>query len=119
LYPHLHIKKTPGKGRGVFAARDIKRGEIIETAPVILMPDENVEWIEKTALADYYYLWGESQIALALGWGSLYNHSPSANVSFYPDTDTTTMIYRARRRIRKDEELTIDYECILWFDPVA
>jgi len=114
----LRIKGTSGKGRGVFAARDIKRGERIEAAPVIVMPDDHVEWLEKTALADYYYLWGDSHIALVLGYGSLYNHSTSPNVSFYPDAVNQIMVYEARKKIRKDEELLIDYQCRLWFDPV-
>jgi uncharacterized protein len=114
----MQIKGTPGKGRGVFAARDIRRGELIEAAPVIVMPDDHVEWIEKTVLSDYYYLWGESHIAVVLGYGSLYNHSTSPNVSFYPDTINKAMIYEARKRIRKDEELLIDYQCQLWFAPL-
>lgn len=114
----IQIRETPGKGRGVFAAGDIRRGELIESAPVVVMPDEAVEWLEKTALADYYYLWGDTQIAVVLGYGSLYNHSTTPNVSFYPDVVNKTMTYKARKNIRKDDELLIDYQCRLWFEPI-
>ncbi|MBD2798874.1 SET domain-containing protein-lysine N-methyltransferase, partial [Xenorhabdus sp. 18] len=34
--------------RGVFATRDIKKGELIHSAPVISYPNEQHEHIEKT-----------------------------------------------------------------------
>ena len=45
----IYIKEaSPEKGRGVFAKVPIKKGEIIETCPVI--PDHDWEALEKTAL---------------------------------------------------------------------
>lgn len=114
----IEIREVAGKGRGVFARRDFKRGELVEAAPVIVIPDEEVDLIEKTALADYYYKWGDSHFALVLGYGSLYNFSATPNLLFKPDLKKNVMLYRARKTIRKEQELTINYLCDLWFRPI-
>ena len=113
------IKEVTGKGRGVFAARDFSRGELVERAPVITFPAKDVDLIDETALADYYYKWGNGHFALALGYGSLYNYSATPNLSFRTDLLNKVMLYRAKKAIRKDQELTINYLCDLWFDPVS
>lgn len=114
----IEIREVAGKGRGVFARRDFKRGELVESAPVIVIPDEEVDLIDKTALADYYYKWGDSHFALVLGYGSLYNFSAAPNLLFKPDLKKKVMIYRAEKAIRKEQELTINYLCDLWFRPI-
>jgi hypothetical protein len=114
----IYVGQTPGKGRGVFAARNIRKGELVEAAPVIVISDEDVDIIDQTALADYYYKWGDSHFALVLGYGSLYNYSATPNLTFKPDLKRNIMIYRAKRTISKDQELTINYLCELWFRPV-
>ena len=118
LYKNLRVKSAAEKGRGVFAANPIRKGAIVEAAPVILIPDEDIDWIDKTAIADYYFKWGESHFALVLGYGSLYNFSETPNLSFEADLKNQVMIFRAIRSIHKDQELTIHYQCDLWFDPV-
>ena len=118
LYKNLRVKSAAEKGRGVFAANPIRKGAIVEAAPVIVIPDEDIDWIDKTAIADYYFKWGESHFALVLGYGSLYNFSETPNLSFEADLKNQVMIFRAIRSIQKDRELTIHYQCDLWFDPV-
>ena len=118
LYKNLRVKSAAEKGRGVFAANPIRKGAIVEAAPVILIPDEDIDWIDKTAIADYYFKWGESHFALVLGYGSLYNFSETPNLSFEADLKNQVMIFRAIRSIHKDQELTIHYQCDLWFDAV-
>ena len=114
----IYLREVAGKGRGVFAARDYKKGELVEAAPVIVIPDEDVDLIDKTTLADYYYKWGDSHFALALGYGSLYNFSGTPNLSFKPDLKNMVILYRTIKSIRKDQELTIDYQCDLSFEPI-
>ncbi|HOB07816.1 MAG TPA: SET domain-containing protein, partial [Methanoculleus sp.] len=72
-------------GRGVFARRDLLAGEVIEVCPVIVLggADEQ-ELLDKTHLFDYYFEWGELA-AVALGYGSLYNHSSHANADHVCD----------------------------------
>ena len=36
----IEVKRIKGKGRGVFARRRIRRGEVIERVPVIVLPSE-------------------------------------------------------------------------------
>jgi len=114
----IYLREVAGKGRGVFAARNFKKGELVESAPVIVISDEDVDLIDNTALSDYYYKWGGSQFALALGYGSLYNFSATPNLTFKPDMKSKAMLYRTRKSIRKDQELTIDYQCDLSFEPI-
>jgi hypothetical protein len=115
---NIYLREVAGKGRGVFAARNFRKGELVEAAPVIVMPDEHIEIIDKTALADYYYKWGDDHFALALGYGSLYNFSATPNLSFQPDLKGKIILYRARKSIREDQELTINYQCELCFEPI-
>jgi len=118
LYEKLYIKNVAEKGRGVFAAKPIRKGDIVEAAPVIVIPDEDVDLIDQTAMADYYFKWGESHFALVLGYGSLYNFSELPNLSFEVDLINEVMVYRAIKSIKKDQELTVHYQCDLWFEPV-
>jgi len=55
-------------------------------------------------------------MALALGWGSLYNHSNKPNVSFSIDTSSESITYTTCRDVEPDEELCIFYGHQLWFD---
>jgi SET domain-containing protein len=115
---NIYIREVSGKGRGVFAARSFRKGELVEAAPVIVITDEDVDLIDKTTLSDYYYKWGASCFALVLGHGSLYNYSAMPNLTFKPDFKHNVMLYHAGKAIPEDQELTINYLCDLWFEPV-
>ncbi|PIS22024.1 SET domain-containing protein-lysine N-methyltransferase [candidate division WWE3 bacterium CG08_land_8_20_14_0_20_41_10] len=96
--------------RGVFAARNIKNGEVLEECPVIVFSKKELEHIEKTIFNHYEYEWDETNDGLVLGYlGSLSNHSFAQNVEFSRDFKNKIMIYRAVRDIKKDEEITINY----------
>jgi SET domain-containing protein len=58
--------------------------------------------------------------ALALGLGSMFNHSTKAqNVRWSRDTDQDNIVYTSIREIQAGEELCISYGSrILWFDDV-
>ena len=69
-------------GIGVFAARDIHPGEIVEYVPMLPISDSEVEG---TALFDYCFSSNfkptsndEQVLLLALGYGGMYNHDGSA-----------------------------------------
>ena len=91
------------------ASRDIKKGEIIESCPVILVPMAEYDHLESSILRNYEFDWNEEFEAVVLGYGSLFNHSFDANVTFEPDEEKKVMNYIADRDIRKDEELFINY----------
>jgi SET domain-containing protein len=123
-HPYLEIRTIPNKGRGVFARKDFVPGEVIEHAPVIVGRAEEWEALEKTALADHYFLWGEEetldQICVVLGYGSLYNHSYAPNADWDRDLEKREMVFYAVEPIAIGQEITINYNGIedapVWFD---
>src|SRR5262245_37487262 len=78
------VRRSGKKGRGVFARKLIRKGTIIERAPVILLPiGEVFSDAPRTMLANYVFVWGSDSVAVVLGYGSLYNHSYQPNASYY------------------------------------
>lgn len=120
--PGLFIQESQNKGRGVFTAKKIIAGDLIEICPVILLPEQEVSVIHYTRLHDYYFLWGpeEKKAAIALGWGSLYNHSEPANAYTLQDWECNELKILAQSDIEPMEEITISYndsrgDIELWF----
>ena len=66
----ITVKDSPGKGRGVFAQRNFKEGEVIETCPVIVLPAEEIDALELTQLYSYYFAWGPDQKTQLLHWAT-------------------------------------------------
>jgi SET domain-containing protein len=118
----VYVGSSESRGRGVFARRDLAAGEVIEVCPVIVLAGAE-EHLDKTHLFDYYFGWGES-VAVALGYGSLYNHSYHANADHVCDHLHGAIRISAHRPISKGEEITINYggppDCSdpVWFDAV-
>ena len=101
---------TKTKGRGVFALKNFEVGEIIEKAPVINITPTERKHLEKTVLNFYIYPWRSTRSgALALGFGSIYNHSFTPNADWKQNFKTNHMVYRAIKPIKKGEEITINY----------
>lgn len=105
----IEVKWVKGKGRGVFARRVIRKGEVIERVPVIVLPMRDVEEGDESGrLGRYIFVWGRGTVAVALGYGSLYNHSYRPNAR-YDDVGKQTKIFTALRRIEAGEEITVNY----------
>lgn len=108
MEPLLRIRQVPGKGRGVFANRRIRKGAVIETAPVLVIPVEHLPGGKfNPALGKYVYEWARKKVALCLGYGSLYNHSYRPNADY--EHERAAIRYRALRAIEAGEEITINY----------
>jgi SET domain-containing protein len=121
----IAIGPTAGRGRGVFARRNIRQGETLEETPVVVIPAPQLRNILKTPLRDYYFRWGakRDQGALALGLCSLCNHAPNANTDFVLEPEYLTIRFFALSRIRPGEEVTVNYNGIasnlpVWFEVV-
>lgn len=122
--PYLFFGKSKLGGRGVFTAEPIKEGSLIEICPVIILPEEELPIIHNTYLHDYYFLWGEDEkrCAIALGFGSLYNHAYDANAEYILDLDENTIDFYSVRDIEVGEEITVNYNGLpddpepVWFD---
>lgn len=107
------------KGRGVFALSDIKKGEVIEVAPVI--PVSKAAVPDDGSAPDGYLLdWDEEDDdeahCMPLGYIMLYNHSKNPTLELEADMEDYTMTARAARDIKKGEELTWNYSCDIWFE---
>ncbi|KAJ3505047.1 hypothetical protein NLJ89_g7617 [Agrocybe chaxingu] len=112
------IKSTPDKGRGVYAARLIPRSTVVEISPVLLFSKEEYENHGRHTVLDHYtFTWTDGRMALALGLGSLFNHSSSPSVSYSLDTKTDSIRYTTVRDVEAGEELCIFYGHKLWFSP--
>ncbi|MBK7008543.1 MAG: SET domain-containing protein-lysine N-methyltransferase [Saprospiraceae bacterium] len=119
----LYIASSDDRGRGVFTASPIHEGDIIEVCPVIVIPKRELPIIHKTILHDYYFLWGDKldDCAIALGYGSMYNHELNPNANFILDLENMTIDIEAIQDIAAGEEITLNYhgepgdESELWF----
>src|SRR5215471_2130340 len=105
----VYVKRINGKGRGVFARKTIAEGAVIERVPVVLMPISLlVGGLGNPLLAKFVFYRNRSTVALALGYGSLYNHSYTPNARYEDEADAR-MVYIALRDIAEGEEITVNY----------
>ena len=118
MTPPLYILEIESKGRGVFCAADLPAGSLIEICPVIVLPETDRSTLDRTHLHDYYFVWQDGTIALALGYGSLYNHSPAPNAETRMDATRQTLDLYALQDIAAGTEIVIDYQAEgkLWFE---
>lgn len=110
MKPSVEVRNTNKKGRGVFALRNFREGEIVESCPVINVTPKERKNLEKTILNYYIYPWRSTRSgSLVLGYGSIYNHSFDPNADWKQNFKTNMMVYRALRPIKKGEEVTVNY----------
>ena len=119
IRPSPHIGRS---ARGGFARRAFHPGDVIEIAPVILIPNTQRTLIRQTVLENYVFDWGGGSTAVALGYGSLYNHAYDPNAHYYQDIDRKTLEFSAIRGIAEGDEITVNYNgssessLSMWFD---
>lgn len=130
----VRVAPSPRHGLGVFAERDLPKGQVVHLAPVILLDEDDLNTIDTTSLHGYAYGWTDEDqtAAFALGVGSLFNHDTKPNCEYHRidagDVDDAGEVhefdalqYSTRRAVRRGEELTVDYSggdpSILWFKP--
>jgi SET domain-containing protein len=122
----IEVRNSKGRGRGVYALKDFKKGEIVETCPVMIFTPKERKILEKTPLNYYIYPWRSTRgAALVFGFGSIYNHSFKPNADWKQNFKTESMVYRAIKPIKKGEEVLINYngepddtKPIDWFEVV-
>ncbi len=120
----LVLQSSPGKGRGVYARSPIAPGEQIERARVLFVPAGEWNYIKDTVLSNYWFSFGPTSehVAIALGYGSLYNHTYKPNAIYEVKENEMTVIFKALRKIEPGEEILINYNrdpgdrAPLWFD---
>jgi SET domain-containing protein len=109
--PQLYIKEVKGKGRAVFSMDVIEKDDLIEECPVIAIPGEDFDLVTATHVVNYCFHLDreEKKLAVAMGFGSLYNHSFQCNAHHIIDKETQTITIFALRDIAAHEEITINY----------
>lgn len=107
----LEIRQIPGKGRAVFAKRRFEKGECIERVTVLLLSPEEEPTDPTSVLYHYVFGWGPDYkySALALGCGSLYNHSYWPNAYYLRDEPALCIDFIACEEIEEGQEITINY----------
>lgn len=109
----LTIKQSliPNGGRGVFANKDFKKGELIEVCPLIT--DHKKNFIN-SKIKDYTFKskFKKGEEVIAFGMCSMYNHSDNFNINHNQDPEN--MIFKAGRDIKKGEELYVNYGGDYW-----
>jgi len=128
----LEIRESTikGAGYGVFATEDIGKNTLIERCNIIkfdrwLLKLYRDERLSRHLLADYIFKWpGGHEVALALGYGSMYNHGNEPNVLWRyctPDTslhDDGLHVYDSKlealefwtkKAVKSGEELVTNY----------
>ena len=104
----VDIKPSKGKGRGVFAVRKFRAGEIIESAPALLVPKAEVDALAATFLGHYMFTTdNKKNLVLGLGVTSMLNHDDDANAEFFITISNITI--KAKRAISAGTEITINY----------
>jgi len=104
----LRIGASQGRGRGVFATRAFACGELVEVAPVLVLPAKQQGSVDGTVLDSYVFGWGDS-LAIAFGYGSLYNHSWAPNLEYQKRIADALIEFVAIRDIAPGEELFTNY----------
>ena len=124
IHVQLEVRETLSRGRGVFTLAAIPAGTLIETADVIVIPRSEMDAIESCILADYDFRWGQDgrEGAIALGYGSIYNHSYTPNAHYVKHLDRRSIDFIALRDIAAGEEIRTNYngdpdsKKMVWFE---
>jgi SET domain-containing protein len=106
------------KGRGLFAAKAIPPHTLLHVAPCLPVPAvEYDSHMRYTILEHYLFNAPGGSKLLALGYGSLLNHSRRPNVDYRVDAARQVITYQSGPRpIERGDELCISYGSDLWFD---
>ena len=110
LKSDLTVKVLPGRGRCVMAVRDIAKGARVLADPVIVVPGDESDHTDQTAVGRYVFQWNdEDDLCVVLGFGSLINHGLPENVALVSNFKEMTMEFYAVADIKAGDELVYDY----------
>ena len=105
----LFLKKTKKFGRGVYTDTELKAGDFLEASPVVILDAWESKRVVATILNNYVFEWDGQRSALALGLGSIFNHSKNENVTYIINHQNQTIDFRTTRDIKKGGQLFVDY----------
>jgi hypothetical protein len=112
----LTVSRSLLHGNGCFTTRDFAAGEIVATARVLVFPPDETELLLRTSMRNYLFFLrdgptedGPFHAALAMAPISFCNHARDPNCDFTLDEWAAEITLTARRPLRRNEEITIDY----------
>jgi uncharacterized protein len=78
---------------------------------VIPIPEHDMAGLSESILVTYFYFFGKKKerMVVALGFGSIYNHTDTPNATYKGQEKDQTIEYYALRDIKEDEEITVNY----------
>ncbi len=103
----IEVDLSPIHGYGVFARAPIAHKEVIEECPVLVFYRLQLEY--RDILSSRLFAWNGDDVALALGFGSMYNHSDTPNALYSVDKQKQVLRFIALQPIEIGEEILIDY----------
>jgi len=121
-HPGLYFAPSGKHRYGMYCTEDIVKDSVIEICPIIVIPGEEARQIVRGfVLYEYYFEWKKENIAIALGYGSLYNHSPKPKAVFEADYKNQLIIFKSLEAIPSGTEILVDYHAgtpdeKVWFE---
>lgn len=117
FFDKLYIKSAEHKGVGVFAKKDISKGEVVEYCPSIILGWRS-KYHHDTKLLRYVFSDDSCScqhckkhgnlLMLPLGYGGIYNSADSkenANIKYHLYQGSKVIIFVADKDINKDQEI--------------
>ena len=111
----IEVRPSDLEGLGVFAKELIKKNEEFESCPVIKFSSFTMKHLydlknHRHLLHDYVFNFYHGNTCIALGYGSMYNHSNDhSNASHMMKEDPDRIVFVAKRDIHPGEEILIHY----------
>jgi SET domain-containing protein len=122
----LYLDDAGHKGRGVFCSTDIKKGEVLEWTPTLILNDKESKGVEETILANYVFQIGgiskklrakhkirniKNATGVIMGIISYFNHDdkPNAEVEWEEFNGTLYHFVKALKNIPKNTEICTSY----------
>jgi hypothetical protein len=104
---NIIVAPSPIHGLGVFADQDFNVNDIIEECPLILVPNTDTTLIDYTFLLKSHN--ADKFCGFILGYGSIYNHSETANATYFYDEENNLMRFVAKQPIETGSEICTSY----------
>ncbi|HYD18017.1 MAG TPA: SET domain-containing protein-lysine N-methyltransferase, partial [Patescibacteria group bacterium] len=122
----LYLKPAGKKGRGVFCRAKIRKGEVLETTPALILDTRATNLTGPTIINDYTFMIGDitksaqkraglrkvsSASAIVMGIMAYCNHDEEPNAEIVWEEKGTTLYYilRATREIPRNTEICTSY----------
>ena len=111
IWDKVGVGKSTVSDRGMFCVDYIKKDEVFEIAPILIVP---AELVKANILIDYAFKISESEYAIAFGYASMYNHRNQPNAEWRLDIEKEVITFTAIRDIEPGEEVFVSYGKAYW-----